>query len=94
MKYNWNKMTEEQKIKACQQEIDLETHNGTTKDDLINILRWLWDKFEIVEDEQTCRVCGCTWDNACEGGCYWVEDDLCSKCANERVSEDGSSKDE
>ena len=28
-----------------------------------------------------CRVCGCTWAHACEGGCYWIEDDLCSKCA-------------
>jgi hypothetical protein len=31
--------------------------------------------------EQKCRVCGCTWAHACEGGCYWIEDDLCSKCA-------------
>lgn len=29
---------------------------------------------------QKCRVCGCTWNNACEGGCYWVEPDLCSEC--------------
>lgn len=36
---------------------------------------------EEEEDEQVCRVCGCTWDNACEGGCYWVEDNLCSRCA-------------
>lgn len=28
-----------------------------------------------------CRVCGCTDDHACPGGCYWVEDDLCSACA-------------
>lgn len=35
--------------------------------------------------EQKCRVCGCTWNNACEGGCYWVKDDLCSKCANVEV---------
>lgn len=28
-----------------------------------------------------CRVCGCTDDHACEGGCYWVEPDLCSRCA-------------
>lgn len=49
MKYNWDKMSEQQKIKACQQEIDLETHNGTTKDDLLNMLRWLWDKFEVVD---------------------------------------------
>lgn len=27
-----------------------------------------------------CRVCGCTDDHACEGGCYWVEKDLCSTC--------------
>jgi single-strand DNA-binding protein len=28
-----------------------------------------------------CRECGCTEDNACPGGCYWVEPDLCSVCA-------------
>jgi len=35
--------------------------------------------------ERACRVCGCTEDNACEGGCSWVPDpdggDLCSACA-------------
>ncbi|MGE5572977.1 MAG: hypothetical protein ACM3ZU_08175 [Bacteroidota bacterium] len=36
-------------------------------------------------DVARCRVCGCTDDNACEGGCYWVQDpeglgDLCSRC--------------
>ena len=29
-----------------------------------------------------CRMCGCTDDHCCPGGCYWVEKDLCSKCAN------------
>ncbi len=28
-----------------------------------------------------CRVCGCTDDFACPGGCAWVEDDLCTSCA-------------
>lgn len=28
-----------------------------------------------------CRVCGCTERNACEGGCGWAEDDLCTACA-------------
>lgn len=37
--------------------------------------------FDDMLDEQSCRVCGCSWDNACEGGCYWVENDLCSSCA-------------
>lgn len=33
--------------------------------------------------ERICRVCGCTDDHACEGGCSWIENDLCSKCAEE-----------
>ena len=28
-----------------------------------------------------CRVCGCTDRQPCRGGCYWVEPDLCSRCA-------------
>ncbi len=31
---------------------------------------------------RACRVCGCTNDRACPGGCYWVERDLCSVCAS------------
>jgi hypothetical protein len=30
--------------------------------------------------ERTCRVCGCTNQRACPGGCYWTEADLCSEC--------------
>jgi len=30
---------------------------------------------------QQCRVCGCTNERACPGGCHWVEFDLCSQCA-------------
>lgn len=32
------------------------------------------------EEEQKCRVCGCTWTNGCSAGCYWVEEDLCNEC--------------
>lgn len=43
---------------------------------------------EVDEEEfdiPRCRVCGCTDDEACEGGCSWVADpedegDLCSQC--------------
>jgi hypothetical protein len=45
------------------------------------------DVDEGLFDEQICRVCGCTDDNACEGGCYWVEYDLCSKCAANKCEE-------
>jgi hypothetical protein len=30
---------------------------------------------------RACRVCGCTQESACEGGCYWVAEDLCSSCS-------------
>lgn len=33
-----------------------------------------------VIEKDHCRVCGCTDDHACEGGCSWVEEDLCSAC--------------
>lgn len=29
-----------------------------------------------------CRECGCTDQQACPGGCHWVEEDLCSQCAD------------
>jgi len=35
-------------------------------------------------DEAVCRVCGCTNEHACEGGCSWVEPDLCSACVNKQ----------
>ena len=50
-----------------------------------------YDICELCPDEDTdvcdtcikrkCRVCGCDWNHACPGGCYWVEFDLCSRCA-------------
>lgn len=27
-----------------------------------------------------CRECGCTDEYGCDGGCSWVEADLCSAC--------------
>lgn len=34
---------------------------------------------------RTCRLCGCTQDRCCPGGCVWVSAstgvDLCSRCA-------------
>jgi hypothetical protein len=38
--------------------------------------------------EGKCRVCGCTDSHACVGGCYWVEDNLCSNCVSGNVETD------
>ena len=35
----------------------------------------------LVPTVMTCRVCGCTDDRGCAGGCLWVAPDLCSRCA-------------
>ena len=34
---------------------------------------------------QRCRVCACTDCEACPGGCWWVEEDLCSSCVGKEV---------
>jgi protein gp37 len=39
-----------------------------------------WGEWRDIEDGQACRVCGCTWNFACPGGCSWIETDLCSAC--------------
>lgn len=31
---------------------------------------------------RSCRECGCDEFHACPGGCWWVEPDLCSACAD------------
>lgn len=39
---------------------------------------------KALDAQRRCRVCGCTDDNGCVPvSCYWVEDDLCSECADE-----------
>ena len=40
---------------------------------------------EVADAVPHCRICGCTDERACEGGCSWVPDplglgDLCSAC--------------
>lgn len=37
-------------------------------------------EWEIEDWSAVCRVCGCTDDEGCVGGCEWVEVDLCSRC--------------
>jgi hypothetical protein len=43
-------------------------------------LESLLEAIAMWEPTPTCRVCGCTDDEACFLGCSWVEPDLCSSC--------------
>lgn len=38
-----------------------------------------------LNGEPVCRVCGCSDEDGCEGGCRWVENDLCSSCTGEET---------
>ena len=52
MKYNkqvFCDMTNEKKLDLIKQELDLETHNATTKDDLLMMTDWLY--WRIVKDD-------------------------------------------
>jgi hypothetical protein len=42
-------------------------------------------KAKQLSNVQRCRVCGCTEERACPGGCTWVRPDLCSACSNLHV---------
>lgn len=45
-----------------------------------------WGRYFVPEDgAQACRVCGCTWNNACGKGCYWAEPNLCSACVGKPI---------
>jgi hypothetical protein len=33
--------------------------------------------------QDRCRICGCTARHGCAEGCYWIERNLCSRCAGE-----------
>lgn len=39
-------------------------------------------RYAIDGTLRRCRVCGCTDEHACPGGCSWIENDLCSACAS------------
>jgi hypothetical protein len=43
--------------------------------------------FEVPDEVlRVCRICGCSEYNACENGCFWVEEDLCSECVNKGIN--------
>ena len=36
----------------------------------------------MEKKELKCRICGCTQDRACAGGCSWFDKNLCTNCTN------------
>lgn len=46
--------------------------------------------FEVPDEFlKVCRVCGCSEYNACEGGCSWIDKNLCSACAGSTPAQAG-----
>lgn len=46
MKYDWKSMADDNKHDAIAEELRLKTHNGTTKDDLLEAMRFLGGEVE------------------------------------------------
>ncbi len=61
-------------------------HAGTVRDELVQLAAVALQWIECIDRRPACRVCGCTDDNACLGGCWWIEPDLCSACADSEGS--------
>ena len=62
------------------------TANEPNPEDVMNMnlaLEHIDIALEHLGAARKCRVCGCTEHNACDGGCSWVEEDLCSACVGE-----------
>ncbi|GGR62654.1 hypothetical protein GCM10008959_25860 [Deinococcus seoulensis] len=43
-------------------------------------------EYARLSGARSCRTCGCTDQWACEGGCDWIDEDLCSTCDPSVVS--------
>jgi hypothetical protein len=46
------------------------------------IAKLLKNSYDVSFPSGTCRVCECTEEHACRGGCSWVDKrcTICSKC--------------
>jgi hypothetical protein len=39
----------------------------------------------MAGSKRKCRICACTDQRACDGGCWWIEPGLCSRCASSKA---------
>lgn len=68
--------------------VGCDSGDSPTEDDAKKV-RACWKRFFLQDaNARRCRVCGCTDNHACLGGCYWVEEDLCSSCAEKAIESD------
>lgn len=49
MRYDWNRMTPDNKWTAIERELEMVTHNGITKDDLMEMISFLYGHYRIQE---------------------------------------------
>lgn len=79
---------------ACDKELDWPECNSENEQCGDREQYECWQKYfkEIVAGERVCKVCGCTNDNACKGGCSWVTADLCSHCADKKEGHNAEQK--
>jgi hypothetical protein len=70
---------------------ETEAERGKAAERIVEIVSAWEPEEETAQGKRRCRVCGCTDDDCHQciektgKPCHWVEDDLCSACAEEKV---------
>jgi hypothetical protein len=55
-------------------------HIALSPADALELACQLVEGARVLLCVRRCRVCRCTDEDGCDGGCSWVEPDLCSAC--------------
>ena len=86
MKYIWENMTDDDKCAAVHEELRLKTHMGTTKDDLLEIVRFLSGEVEQYNRalKAACEHIAIIQDSICPADMDGFDGD-CSMCGNNDV---------
>lgn len=73
---------QKEKICACYTEGKSLCGNKHSMNTLFHYQVTCEDCLRILSQESvmTCMFCGCTDNNACSGGCSWIEPNVCSRC--------------
>jgi hypothetical protein len=76
------------KLIADQSEADSSQHKKIVTLSIENTqLRSVVQQFDPDFFFRKCRACGCDWNHPCNDHDFWVEDDLCSVCAEQGLGD-------
>lgn len=73
----WNPASRNAPVYLCQR-----CHQEKPRGQLLATATGATYCIDCLPNVQMCRICGCTDEAGCPGGCWWAERSLCSMCAS------------